>query len=173
MRCDQNGMAARSGAQPISRILASDGTTQTPVLATTRRDGTIWAHFVVASPCNIRDIAADSAPRTASHIASVAHVDIIETGSSLRSNKPRNGVQLRLTPGSVETPGQLLSAIKFLADQPKGELSGIANLNCALECSKAFVALIVSIKASTFEKSKAVVQPCMRMRALMKPAGSF
>ena len=60
-----------------------------------------------------------------------------------------------------------------LADQPKGELSGIANLNCALECSKAFVALIASIKASTFEKSKAVVQPCMRMRALMKPEGLF
>ena len=81
MRCGQNGMAVRSGARPISRILASDGTTQTPVLAATRRDGTIWAHFVVASPCNIRDIAADSAPRTASHI-DPPHVDIIETGSS-------------------------------------------------------------------------------------------
>ena len=28
------------------------------VLATTRRDGALWAHFVVGLPCNIRDIAA-------------------------------------------------------------------------------------------------------------------
>jgi hypothetical protein len=27
-------------------------------LATTRRDGALWAHFVVGLPCNIRDIAA-------------------------------------------------------------------------------------------------------------------
>ena len=49
-------------------------------------------------------------------------------------------------------------AVAQIAHQPKGDLSGIANLNCALECSKAFVALIASIKASMFEKSKAIVQ---------------
>jgi len=51
-------MNARSGAQLISRILTRPATTQARVLATTRRDGALWAHFVVGLPCNIRDIAA-------------------------------------------------------------------------------------------------------------------
>ena len=73
-------MDARSVAQLISRILASRTTKQTRVLGLTRRDGataqrlavaaSIWArrapharsaacgaHFVVATPRNIRDIA--------------------------------------------------------------------------------------------------------------------
>jgi hypothetical protein len=63
MRCGQDGIDARRTAQaglaPESNsgtrqsIWSSRATTQTPVLAATRRDGAIWAHFFVGSPYNI------------------------------------------------------------------------------------------------------------------------
>jgi len=70
MRCGQNGMAVRSGVQPISRILANDGTTQTPVLAATRRTGNLGA-FRCRNPLQYSRYCCRLASRTASHIASV------------------------------------------------------------------------------------------------------
>src|SRR3954447_22717652 len=50
-------MDARSATKVISPISAKSATKQTRVLGLTLRDGALWAHFVVATPCNIRDIA--------------------------------------------------------------------------------------------------------------------
>src|SRR4051794_14672799 len=50
-------MDARSATKVISPISARSATKQTRVLGLTLRDGALWAHFVVATPCNIRDIA--------------------------------------------------------------------------------------------------------------------
>jgi hypothetical protein len=61
--CGQDGMDARRTAQaglsPESNsgdsrsIWSSRATKQTPVLAATRRDGALWAHFFVGNPRNI------------------------------------------------------------------------------------------------------------------------
>ncbi len=96
MRCGQDGMDARRTAQaglpPESNsgdsLSISRATTQPPVLAATRRDGALWAHFVRREPLQYRHIAAGSPPRTASHIASVAHVPMVEIGSREHEGYP-------------------------------------------------------------------------------------
>ena len=75
-------------------IWSSRATKQTPVLAATRRDGAIWAHFFVGNPCTSNILL--RAPGTASHLASVAHVPRVEIGSgSLRGVSPHFATTLR------------------------------------------------------------------------------
>ena len=62
-------------------ILASRATKQAPVLAATRRDGGDLGAYCCRSPLQYRHIAVDDPPKSASHIASVAHVPTTEIGS--------------------------------------------------------------------------------------------
>ena len=52
--------------------------------------------FLCREPSQYRHIASGSPPRTASHIASVAHVPTIEIGSSRKGPVPRRSYSLRL-----------------------------------------------------------------------------
>jgi hypothetical protein len=66
--CDREGVretAVRCGVLARSRVAPTHDRAGTAppsavLLASTRRDGTIWVHFVVANPCNTRGIPAAS-----------------------------------------------------------------------------------------------------------------
>ena len=84
MRCGQDGMAARRLAQAICRYGQAGQRSRRPSWPQPEGTGRSGRISLSVAP-NIESMRRRDPPRTASHIASVAHVPIIEIGSGPRA----------------------------------------------------------------------------------------